>query len=74
MKSCMLCKNFYLSCAEPDWSDVTPGNAFSMCCGKSMWNFDSFEITALELHEFLSKAETCNHFVHHKQVKDHGPT
>jgi hypothetical protein len=30
---CVLCKYFGFDCAEPDWSDLTPGRGWSMECG-----------------------------------------
>jgi len=62
-KMCWWCKSFIFRNNEADWSDVTPGQEFSIDCAASIWSFDTSRDSQEKLGECLSTARTCTHFV-----------
>lgn len=60
--TCLACKHFRITAAEPAWSDWTPGSAFEMYCWKDVWTFDSYRTSDNDFREMLQTARTCAHF------------
>jgi hypothetical protein len=60
---CWWCKYFYYIQADGDWSDITPGQDFSISCGKGHRAFDAYESSREDFSKCITAARTCNDFV-----------
>ena len=58
-KLCLTCSHFNLSNQEPDWSDATPGQRFSIDCYRNHWQFDTYNSTAGDMRKYILMAQTC---------------
>lgn len=61
-KTCTTCKYFWFHQAQECWSEVTPGNEFSMSCDKDHWSFDPYDITPEQLHAIMIAGDNCPDF------------
>lgn len=59
MKICYGCKHFYMTMAETDWSEVTPGCDWGMSCNRGRWRFDTFSDDERKFAACLDSAEQC---------------
>jgi len=62
-KLCWFCIHFYYNQASPDYSEYTPGDDFSISCGKNHWDFNAYRTSQEEFGKMLSTARTCPDFV-----------
>jgi hypothetical protein len=61
-KLCWFCRHFWYSNASPGYSELTPGDDFSMTCGEQYWSFDAYRTTQEEFGAMLAMAATCPDF------------
>ncbi len=52
----------YLSLAEPDWSELTPGSDYSMGCNKGVWSLDPFRDGLDVFRAKITSSTTCDKF------------
>ena len=67
MKTCFGCEAFNFETAEPDLSEMTPGNEAALTCAKEVWKISLYQETERSLHEKLTAAETCQHYTFAKE-------
>ena len=58
-KTCILCKHFDFNSGEEDYSDLTPGEAWSASCLRGHFVMVGRKVTSDEYCLNLLKAETC---------------
>lgn len=68
-KLCWFCQHFSYINSSPDYSELTPGNAFDISCSRSKWTFDSDRTTQARFGEILATAATCDSFVPVESLK-----
>jgi hypothetical protein len=62
-KNCIMCKHWEFDSGEPDYSEWTPGENWSMHCKKSVWDtYGSGYISQSEFRKFLLTANKCDKY------------
>lgn len=59
--TCIECGKFGMDSGCSNWSDMTPGDNFSMRCGENAWYFRAFGSES-EFSTCLRTAATCGKF------------
>lgn len=56
---CANCEWFSVIEANQDWSEVTPGNQFSLSCQKDHWRFDAYDLQPDTMIKIFTAAKQC---------------
>jgi hypothetical protein len=59
---CWSCEHLYFFAGSPGYSELTPGDDFSMECGKDYWRFENYDDGLTEFRAKLQSAEVCGSF------------
>jgi hypothetical protein len=68
-KLCWFCRHFYYNEFIPDYSELTPGEEWSIGCRKNMWEFSSSRDGQAEFAAAIMFAEKCPHFELNDEIK-----
>lgn len=60
--TCLDCRHFAVRTREPDYSDYTPGEGFTMFCQLHHWMSDEWEDGTDAVRSHLRSARTCPQF------------
>jgi len=70
IKTCLECKHFKIETETSSYSEMTPGDEFSMECSFDHWKVDPLSTTEDKFREFMAKAGTCKDFIIHPRVEE----
>jgi hypothetical protein len=59
--TCIGCKHFWVDMGSPGYSELTPGDDFSIYCNKNHWEFRKFS-TEEHFKQCLKTANTCQDY------------
>ena len=61
-RSCLECKHWQFDAGYPDYSEVTPGEDWSMECCKLHFRLSGFDISEKEFRATMTRAGECTDF------------
>jgi hypothetical protein len=59
---CINCQNFYFDSGCPNYSDVTPGDGWSIGCILSLWNLSGMDATQEQFVNNINGNRECSYF------------
>ena len=68
---CLFCRCFYMDTGHPAFSDVTPGDDFTLECMMGVWEVGD-SLSQDDFRHIMDTGLTCRFFLHHES--EHYPS